>query len=211
MRNFFLLSLFSGKEQIFFFKKIVVIVHWSYIWTSVYNASLIPCLKYLYFLTFINSVWLLVGTQKPLFIFLNYCESEGVPLTLLIQFQLPAGTVVSKSGPGCLSVSDLLPGRLLALFDLLHVYGKSCQRDRSVQPTGNIPHSPWKLIFTGALEALKPWLVQFYCFLKIWSWWRNVRGNWMQMDIFCFCCSGITDVLHVPQWQHKTIACQLHQ
>lgn len=53
-----------------------------------------------------------------------------MPLTLLIQFQLSAGTEVSKSGPGCLSVSDLLPARLLALSDLLHVYGKSLQRDQ---------------------------------------------------------------------------------
>lgn len=163
----------------------------SYIWTSIYNASPIPCLKYLSFLTFINSVWLLVGTQKHLLIFLNYCKSEGVPLTLLMQFQLPAGTVVSKSAPGCLSVSDLLPGRLLSLSDILHVYGESFQRDRSMQPTWNIPHSPWKLIFIGALESLNPWLVQFYCFLKIWSWWRNVKGNWMQMDRFWFGCSGI--------------------
>lgn len=182
-----------------------------FIWTSIYNASPIPCIKHLSFLTFINSVWLLVGAQKHLLIFLNYCKSEGVPLTTLMQFQLPAGTVVSKPGPGCLSVSDLQPGRLLSLSDLLHVHGKSLQRDRSMQPTGNIPHSPWKLRFIWALETLKPGLVQFYCFLKIWSWWRNVRANWMQMDRFCFCCSGITDVLQVPQWQHKTTACWLHQ
>lgn len=73
---------------------------------------------------------LLVGTQKHLLVFLNYCKSERVSLILLIQFQLLAGAVVSKSGPGCLSVSDLLPGRLLALSDLLHVYGKSLQRDK---------------------------------------------------------------------------------
>lgn len=39
-------------------------------------------------------------------------------------FQLPAGTSGIKSGPGCLSVFDLLPGRLLAISDLIiHVYG----------------------------------------------------------------------------------------
>lgn len=41
-----------------------------------------------------------------------------------------------------------------------------------------------QLVFNGAMEMSRPWLVQFCSFLKAWSRWRNQRGNWMQTDNF---------------------------
>lgn len=136
---------------------------------------------------------------------LNYCKLETVPLTVLIQFQLPAGTVVPKPGPGCLSVSDLLPGRLLALSDLLHVFEKNLQRDKDYPAHMKLPLLTMKIGIYCGLETLKPWLVQFYCFLKIRSWWRNVRGNWMQMDRFCFCSVELQMSFKFPSGSTKQL------
>lgn len=144
MSKFFYFPCSHGNNSLFFWNCCQCISQ-LYVNIYIYNASLISCMKYLSFPTLINSVCLLVGTQKHLLILLNYCKLEKVPLTLLIYFQFPAGTSGSKIRSWMFISIWLATWQIISPFWFDHFTSmeKVCREPRHTLPMWNVPCLPW--------------------------------------------------------------------